>query len=236
MHRRGSAGVISMVLEPETWKGKKAPLLFLSRSGAAAGHITHYSEIASALNKEIAALLRQRLPKIQTFSVSGKVLNVFVAPLVSNPGLYIFGGGHVSQQIVPLAARVDFNVTVIDDRSEFADPRLFPEARKVLQHRFEDVLEALPVDSSSFLVIVTRGHTYDKDVLAQSLKTNARYVGMIGSRRKRDIIYEKLLEEGYTRKDLDRVHSPIGLSIGAETPAEIAVSIVAELIQKRAQG
>jgi xanthine dehydrogenase accessory factor len=83
-------------------------------------------------------------------------------------------------------------------------------------------------------VSVTRGHSYDKEVLAQALKTNARYIGMIGSRRKRDIIYAKLLEEGFTGEDIARVHSPIGLTIGAETPEEIAVSIVGELIQERA--
>ena len=84
-------------------------------------------------------------------------------------------------------------------------------------------------------MIVTRGHIHDKTVLAQALKSSARYVGMIGSRRKRDLIYEKLLEEGFTKQDLERVHAPIGLAIGAETPEEIAVSIVAELIQVRAR-
>jgi xanthine dehydrogenase accessory factor len=97
-------------------------------------------------------------------------------------------------------------------------------------------MDGLPLDSSSFLVIVTRGHSFDKEVLDQALRTNARYVGMIGSKRKRGIIYQKLLEEGFTRDDLARVHAPIGLSIGAETPSEIAVSIVAELIQERAEG
>jgi len=96
------------------------------------------------------------------------------------------------------------------------------------------VLEKIPVDESSYLVIVTRGHIHDKTVLDQCLRTKAKYIGMIGSRRKKAMIYEKLLEEGFTKADLDRVHAPIGLDIGAETPVEIAVSIVAELIQVRA--
>jgi len=125
-------------------------------------------------------------------------------------------------------------VVVIDDRPEFADPKKFPDAMEVYQYPFEGVLDRLPIDESSYLVIVTRGHIYDKTVLAQCLKTNAKYIGMIGSRRKRNLIYENLLGEGLTQDDLDRVHAPIGLHIGAETPEEIAVSIVAELIKIRA--
>jgi len=125
-------------------------------------------------------------------------------------------------------------VVVIDDREEFADPRFFPEAKEISYIPFEGAMERLAIDKSSFVVIVTRGHMHDKTVLAQSLKTGAKYIGMIGSRRKRDIIYEKLLEEGFTKQDIDSVYSPIGLDIGAETPEEIAVSIVAELIKVRA--
>jgi xanthine dehydrogenase accessory factor len=123
---------------------------------------------------------------------------------------------------------------VIDDRKEFADPGFFPEAKEIRCIPFEGAMERLAIDKSSFVVIVTRGHMHDKTVLTQSLKTGSRYIGMIGSRRKRDIIYEKLLEEGFMQQDIDRVYSPIGLDIGAETPEEIAVSIVAELIKVRA--
>jgi xanthine dehydrogenase accessory factor len=125
-------------------------------------------------------------------------------------------------------------VEVIDDRPEFADPAKFPDAAKVHQYPFPGVIGKIPVDESSYLVIVTRGHIHDKTVLEQCLRTKARYIGMIGSRRKKAMIYDKLLEEGFTKSDLDRVHAPIGLEIGAETPEEIAVSIVAELIQVRA--
>jgi xanthine dehydrogenase accessory factor len=236
VHRRGGAGLMATIVEPETWQGEKVPILFLTAEGEQAGSIPEYQDIETELKNSAETLVRQRLPKIQRFFVSGRSLGVFVDPIISNPVLFIFGGGHVSQQIVPLAARVGFNVTVIDDREEFADPGLFPDAQEVVKHGFEDVMDGLPLDSSSFLVIVTRGHSFDKEVLDQALRTNARYVGMIGSKRKRGIIYQKLLEEGFTRDDLARVHAPIGLSIGAETPSEIAVSIVAELIQERAEG
>ena len=125
-------------------------------------------------------------------------------------------------------------VAAVDDRPEFADQTRFPGAKEVLIEPFEGVMEKLPINESAYVVIVTRGHIHDKIVLGQALKTEAKYVGMIGSRRKRDIIYQKLLEEGFTKKDIDRVYSPIGLDIGAETPEEIAVSIVAELIKVRA--
>jgi xanthine dehydrogenase accessory factor len=148
--------------------------------------------------------------------------------------LYVFGAGHVSRHIVPLAVTVDFKVVVIDDREEFADVCHFPDAKEVRQCLFEGVMESLAVDESSFLVIVTRGHMHDKNVLAQALRSKAGYIGMIGSDRKRKIIYEKLLEEGFTEEDLSRVHSPIGIDIGAETPEEIAISIVGELIKVRA--
>jgi xanthine dehydrogenase accessory factor len=154
---------------------------------------------------------------------------------MSAPVLYVFGGGHVSLQIVPMAALVGFNVVVIDDRPEFADPRKFPEAMSVHEYPFEGVFDRLPIDQSSYIVIVTRGHLHDRTVVMQALKTQARYIGMMGSRRKKAIVYKKLLEEGFTQADLDRIYSPIGIGIEAETPEELAVSIVAELIKVRAE-
>lgn len=150
--------------------------------------------------------------------------------------VYLLGAGHVAQPVAALAALVNFETVVLDDREEFANAERFPQADtiKVLAS-FEEAFEGLEIDEESYLVIVTRGHRHDKAVLAQSLRTKAGYVGMIGSRRKRDIIYQDLLNEGFTRADIDRVHCPIGLKIGGETPEEIAVSIVAELVQVRSE-
>ncbi len=158
-----------------------------------------------------------------------------VEPLDVSGTLALFGGGHISQQLAPLAARVSFRTWVIDDREEFANHRRFPEADEVLKvEGFEEALSRLDIGEDSYLVIVTRGHLHDKTVLAQALRTPARYIGMIGSVRKRDAIYAALRAEGYSEADIARVHSPIGLRIGAETPEEIAISIVGELIQCRA--
>jgi xanthine dehydrogenase accessory factor len=130
---------------------------------------------------------------------------------------------------------VDFRTVVIDDRAEYANAERFARADRInVVPSFHQAFDGLDIDRDSFLVILTRGHLHDKTVLEQALKTDAGYIGMIGSRRKRDLIYRELLDKGFTSEDLGRVHAPIGLAIDAETPEEIAVSIVAELIQVRA--
>ena len=151
--------------------------------------------------------------------------------------VHLFGAGHVARPTAHMASLVGFRVEVMDDRDEFANAARFPDAEVIrVLPDFKRLVSEVAVDGDSFVVIVTRGHEHDKTVLAQILKTEACYVGMIGSRRKRDAIYRALLTEGFTREDLRRVHCPIGLEIGAETPEEIAVSIVAELIRHRARG
>jgi xanthine dehydrogenase accessory factor len=145
----------------------------------------------------------------------------------------ICGGGHVARAVAPAALAAGFAVTVIDDREEFASPARFPNAKVVLCP-FAHALERVGVDAATYVVIVTRGHTHDIDVLVQALRTPARYIGLMASRRKRAKIVEALSEAGFADDALSRVHSPIGLDIGAETPEELAVSIVAELIQVRA--
>jgi xanthine dehydrogenase accessory factor len=159
---------------------------------------------------------------------------MLVEPLGMPGTLFLFGGGHVSQKLAPLADTLDFRIVVIDDRSEFANRARFPQASDfVIPASFEQSLQDCSVDVDSYLVIVTRGHLHDKTVLAQALRTPAAYIGMIGSIRKRNAVYDELRAEGFTDEDFKRVHSPIGLKIGAESPEEIAVSIAAELIQVR---
>ena len=161
----------------------------------------------------------------------------FLVEAISPGGtVHVFGAGHVSQQVVPLCKNVGFQAVVLDDRSEFACERRFPAASCIITlDSFDSWAGWGKVDADSYVVILTRGHAHDKTVLAQALRTSAGYIGMIGSRRKRDAIYQALLQEGFTAQDLQRVYSPIGLDIGAETPAELAVSIVGELIKNRAE-
>lgn len=146
----------------------------------------------------------------------------------------IFGAGHVSQQVAPLCERVGFRVVVLDDRAEYANRIRFTANTEIrVIDSFAD-WAGLPIDAGCYIVILTRGHIHDKTVLGLALQTSAGYIGMIGSRRKRDKIYQALRDEGITQEQIARVHSPIGLDIGAETPEELAVSIVGELIQVRA--
>ncbi|WP_419786656.1 XdhC family protein [Pseudodesulfovibrio sp.] len=158
-------------------------------------------------------------------------------PMIPPAPLFIFGAGHVSLFTAKVGAMVGFRTVVLDDRDDFANRDRFPEADDVVVlENFKDCFAGQDVGEDAFIVIVTRGHLHDRTVLAQALRTPAGYVGMIGSKSKRDKIYESLLADGYTQADIDRCHCPIGLTIGAQTPEEIAVSIAAELIQERSGG
>jgi xanthine dehydrogenase accessory factor len=235
IQKRGGAGLLVTVVNTDRWQKDLVPMLLLLPGAEPIGNLPGMKAVAEEIAKNAPIWLKKREPRlvVSRDDLGGSV-ELFVEPILADPVLYIFGGGHVSAQIIPLAKRVGFKVEVIDDRPEFADASKFPDAAKVHQYPFEGVVGKIPVDESSYLVIVTRGHIHDKTVLEQCLRTKAKYIGMIGSRRKKAMIYEKLLEEGFTKSDLDRVHAPIGLDIGAETPEEIAVSIVGELIQVRA--
>ncbi len=159
-----------------------------------------------------------------------------VIEAISRPKtVYCFGAGHVALATARLATQAGFIVNVIDDRAEYATKERFSDASVRAVASYDRVLEDLPVDSDSFIIILTHGHQQDETVLEQALRTDAGYIGMIGSRRKRDLLFAALAARGATKAQLERVHSPIGLAIDAETPDEIAVSIVAELIQERAR-
>lgn len=160
----------------------------------------------------------------------------YVEPSFVPATLYLFGAGHVCQPTTALATMVGFNTVVLDDRAEFANRERFPSASKILVlPSFDDCMADLDIDCHSYLVIISRGHRHDQDLLRQALRTEAGYIGMIGSRGKRDKIYNNLMAEGVSRQVLDQVYSPIGMAIKAETPEEIAVSIVGELILARAR-
>jgi xanthine dehydrogenase accessory factor len=157
-----------------------------------------------------------------------------IEPAMAAGTVYLFGAGHVSLHTACLARMVGFEVVVLDDRVEFANTRRFPDADAVrVISSFDMALEGFSIGADSYLVILTRGHLHDKTVLHQALKTQAGYIGMIGSRKKRDAVYRTLENEGFSEADFAKVHCPIGLSIGAQTPEEIAVSIVSELIHAR---
>lgn len=149
---------------------------------------------------------------------------------------YIFGGGHVAYALEPVLRHVDFRTVVIDDREEYANGERYPGAAETIAvSDFDHAFDNIETDEDSYIIIVTRGHRGDLQVLREALKRPFAYLGMIGSRRKNSLLYEQLLKEGVTQEQIDEIHSPIGLDIGAETPEEIAVSIVAEIIQERSE-
>lgn len=184
----------------------------------------------------VAAMPETRLLKpMQVLNLPGWEHPVFLECVRPTGTVYIFGAGHVGECVAHLAAYVNFVVVVLDDRPEFASRERIPDADETIVAPFANVFEKLGIDEDSYIVIVTRGHAHDWTVLDQALRTNAGYIGMIGSRRKTQLVYEALLKTGFSREDLQRVHAPIGLPIGGETPQEIAVSIVAEMIQARSR-
>ena len=194
--------------------------------------------------EEAVRVIKQAKPKRLHMSLTAKEageagmmcggeLEVFIEPILSPPALYIFGGGHIALALTKMGKLVGFNITVIDDRAEFAHAERFPEAEVILAEDFTKSFPQVKIDKSSYIVIVTHGHQHDEVVLEWAVGTPARYIGMIGSKTKNETIYSHLLAKGITREQLDRVHAPIGLEIGAQTPEEIAVSILAELIKVR---
>lgn len=168
--------------------------------------------------------------------VSAGGMDMFVEPLTLRPRLVLLGAGHVASHIARFAKSVHFRVTVCDDRPEYASVERFPDAEEIVVEDFSRVFDRVPIDERSYLVIVTRGHRHDEIVLEQAVRTDARYIGMIGSRRKTLTLLENLRTKGVPQERLDRMYSPIGIAIGAVTAEEIALSIVCELVKIRRLG
>ena len=203
--------------------------LLIEEDGSTMGEIRTVSEEGK---QKLAKYLKIKAPKLMEIE-KGKE-SVFVELVRPYDILYLFGAGHVSTFVASLASMVGFRVIVIDDRKEFANKERFKEADELIVLPFSDVFKKINISSSSYIAIITRGHIHDLNVLREALKKSDGYIGMIGSRRKREIIYQALIKEGVSDERLKQVHSPIGMDIDAETPEEIAVSIVAEIIRVRA--
>jgi len=163
--------------------------------------------------------------------ICGGDLEVFIEPILTTPTMYIFGGGHISLSLSQMGKLLGFKIAIIDDRAEYANAERFPEAEMVLAGDFTKAFSKLKIDKTSYIVVVTRGHQHDELVLEWAVGTPAKYIGMIGSQTKVKTTFTHLLAKGVSQKTLDSVHSPIGLEIGAQTPEEIAVSILAEIIK-----
>jgi xanthine dehydrogenase accessory factor len=200
--------------------------------------------VESDVRKGAMEVMRDEKPKTFNFNldqrpdddtglVCGGSLQVFIEPVIPAPVLYIFGGGHIGLNVHKVATLAGFETIVSDDRDLYANLERFPDAHEIHAGEMDQVMAGLAPSDSSYIVIVTRGHRHDMNVLRWALDTPAHYIGMIGSGRKVLAVYEQLEAQGVSRESLKRVFAPIGLEIGAVTPEEIAIAIVAELIAIR---
>jgi xanthine dehydrogenase accessory factor len=221
----------------------EAAKLLVREDGSMAGTIGGGCVEAEVWNVAREVIQTEK-PKLLTFNLNqeaayenglicGGQVEVFVEPVTPPPKAFIFGAGHISRTLSKIATLAGFEVTVVDDRESFASRERFPEASDVIAGEYEQIFPNLPINGLSYLVIATRGHRDDLRVLRMAINTPARYVAMIGSKRKVVEVVKQLEKEGITREVLERIYAPMGLEIGAITPEEIAVSVVAEMIAVR---
>jgi len=208
--------------------GRRA-LIWLDRTTGTG--MENLAELKDQLLQDARRCLSNRQPQLLTYQAGDSRLEVFVEVQRRPPTLIIVGAGHVALPLAQLGKMIDFEVVVLDDRPQYANKKRFPMADQVLAQPFAETLRQWPIDSDTFLVLVTRGHSHDVESLLVVIDSPARYIGMIGSKRRIKAVFELLeKEQGLDPAKFDRVYAPIGLDIGAESPAEIAVGIIAEII------
>lgn len=244
---RGGSAALATIVQPgalDILKPEAGKMLF-RRDGSSVGEIPRYSAEVWA---ESAQVIRQGSPTLLHFSqgaarrrgkrpAPGEATEIFVEPISGQPLVYIFGGGHVSFCVAQAAWLAGFRVAIVEDRPSFANEERFPMAEAFHVGEFPEVFREVPVDEADYLAIITRGHANDEVVLEWAMKTKARYIGMIGSKSKVLLTYRHLQEKGFARSELiERVHAPIGLDIGADTPGEIGIAIAAEFVRHRRRG
>jgi len=239
----GEAALVTVVSAQGSTPREAGAKMLLRADGSIVGSIGGGS-VEAQLIKKATEVIKRGQPQRHHFSlvpkegeepgmICGGEMEVFIEPILPSPTIYIFGGGHVSLTLAKIGKLMDFKIVVIDDRAEFATPERFPDANLVLAEDFGKAFPKLKIDKSSYIVIVTRGHKTDEAVLELALGTPAKYIGMIGSKTKIKTLSGHLLAKGVPKELLDTVHTPIGLEIHAETPEEVAVSILAELVKIR---
>ncbi len=239
--QKGGSAILATIISIDgKFPTRNGIKMMIKQGGEKIGNLFLNSEIEKRILGEFDSLLMGRRPRLVQFrSVkmddSLKDVEILIEPISSEPTVYIFGAGHISQQLAYLAKMVKFKVVVIDDREMFANRERFPQADEVIVSNFEESFDKINIDQSSYIVIVTRGHLYDSLVLEKAIRTDARYIGMIGSKSKIRTLFKNLVEKGIKEDELKRVYAPIGIDINSETPEEIAVSIIAQLIKIRGE-
>jgi len=235
------AALVTVIAASGSTPREEGAKMLVRNDGSIAGTIGGGSLEKEAIQKAVKAIktgkptrLCFRLTEGEDIGMAcGGDVELFIEPVLAEPHLFIFGGGHIGAILCKMARLAGFRIVVIDDRPEYASSSRFPEAEQTLLSDYHGVYSKLTIRQSDYLVILTHGHTGDEVVLEQALSTNAKYIGMIGSKKKNEIIFSHLQQKGISLEKLNTVYTPIGLKIKAQTPAEIAVSILAEMIKVR---
>lgn len=206
--------------------------LFIREDGTTEGSLGHPDLDHEAMKKALELMAHGKTEYV----VADNGAEYFIEAYTTPPQLAVCGGGHIARALAPLAKKLGFRVFITDDRPEFASKERFPEADMVIATRPEEALPQLPVNANTFIVVATRGHRFDDVALEAAARTQARYVGLVGSKRKTILIYENLVRRGVPLERIKAIRAPIGLDIHARTPDEIAVSIMAEILMFRLGG
>ena len=235
---QGAAAVLATVVESDRAADVEPGSKCLVRDGAIVGGTIADARVARAIVQESAARLSDEKSRLVSLDLPevGK-LEVFFEVMPAPPKLIVVGAGHIAVPLAKLAKILDFHVTVVDDRLLYANRERFPDADEVLVGDMAQVLREMTITPSCYIVLITRGHAYDEPCLRVALPSSAKYIGMIGSRRRIKACFQRFRDEDKIAEELiEKVYAPIGLDIATETPAEIALSILAEVIKVRRGG
>ncbi len=239
IQEEGAAGVLATVVEVEKNGAVAAGQNCLIRDGKLTTGTIHDERLLEAILKEADTRLKAEKSKLVSLELpnNGGQVEVFFEVLPAPPKLIVVGAGHIAVPLVKFAKLLDFHVTVLDDRILFANRERFPGADDIRVGDMAAELKGMPLTPSTYIVLITRGHKYDDPCLREIIHSQAKYIGMIGSRRRIKALFEKFRnEEKIAEEILQRVYAPIGLDIATETPEEIALSIMAEIVKVRRGG
>ena len=228
----GRPVVLATVVKPSSSKLSKGSKLMLREDGSLVGSLGDSSLDGQAVDIGVCIIGNDT----EQWVVAKDGTELFLEAHTAPPALVLMGGGHVAKAIAPVAKSLGFRIFIVDDRPQFANLERFPEAEAVAVADYSSGLDNFPIYPNTAILVVTRGHQYDDLALEGAARTRAGYVGLMGSKRKTLLIYEALLKRGITLERIKNIHSPVGLDIGARDPAEIAVSIMGEVLQWRLGG
>ena len=228
----GAVALATVIKSGNDGKSRIGDKLFIRENGKTEGTLGNLETDKGAIEKANILMIHGRNEYVMTASGAEYFIEAYTTP----PQLVICGGGHVSRALASLAKPLEFRLFITDDREEFANEDRFPEADIIVSEKPEDALPNLPINPNTFIVVATRGHRYDNSALLAAAKTPARYVGLMGSKRKTILIYEDLMRSDLSLDRIREIRSPIGLDIKARTPEEIAISIMSEVLMFRLGG